>query len=125
MSDTLISDLRRELAAERDHGKRLQQQIDAILHTDKPKHEMYQAALQAFPKLGSMETAARVVDAALTATAHAPSEANKPSDEEIEDLALRLEIDYRQHRYQNCQRAASMLRRCKRDSVSHDEGDKP
>lgn len=36
---------------------------------------------------------------------------HRPSEEEIEDLALRLEIDYREHRYQNCQRAASMLRR--------------
>ena len=35
----------------------------------------------------------------------------RPSEEEVEDLALRLEIDYREHRYQNCQRAASMLRR--------------
>jgi hypothetical protein len=35
----------------------------------------------------------------------------RPTNEEIEDLALRLEIDYREHRYQNCQRAASMLRR--------------
>ena len=41
-------------------------------------------------------------------------EALQPSDTEIEDLALRLEIDYREHRYQNCQRAASMLRRLKR-----------
>jgi hypothetical protein len=36
---------------------------------------------------------------------------SNPTKEEIEDLALRLEIDYREHRYQNCQRAASMLRR--------------
>lgn len=41
-----------------------------------------------------------------------PSATSRPSAEEIEDLALRLEIDYREHRYQNCQRAASMLRRC-------------
>lgn len=33
----------------------------------------------------------------------------RPTNEEIEVLALNLEIDYRLHRYQNCQRAASML----------------
>ena len=31
-----IADLKRQLAAERDHGKRLQQQLDAILRTDTP-----------------------------------------------------------------------------------------
>ena len=35
MSATLIADLKRQLAAERDHGKRLQMQLDAILITDK------------------------------------------------------------------------------------------
>ena len=34
MSTTLIADLRRQLAAERDHGKRLQMQLDSILSTE-------------------------------------------------------------------------------------------
>lgn len=47
MSNTLISDLKRQLAAERDYGKRLQKQLDAILRTDGPDE-----AVQPFEKIG-------------------------------------------------------------------------